>query len=111
MVRMWERDEGTLRCTKNVAIHSASILSMRAANKWLAIGAADNSMSLFQRSNQKVDASGNRNRVDSWKLFRTPEKTAAMVRCVASDPERGRICSGARNGLVRLWDAAIAVHS
>jgi hypothetical protein len=30
-----------------------------------------------------------------------------QVRCAAVDPERGRICTGARNGLLRLWDAGI----
>ncbi|MCO5552882.1 hypothetical protein L7F22_006401 [Adiantum nelumboides] len=108
MVRMWERDEGTLRCTKNVGIHSASVLSLRIGERWLAIGAADNSMSLFQRSEQKA---GGGNRAAGWQLFRTPQRMATVVRCVASDPEKGRICSGARNGLVRLWDAAIAVQS
>lgn len=104
MVRMWERDEGILRCTKNVGIHSASVLSLRAADKWLAIGTADNSMSLFQKAEQRVGTAG-------WQLFRTPQRMAAVVRCIASDPEKGRICSGARNGLIRLWDAAIAVQS
>ncbi|KAI5083987.1 hypothetical protein GOP47_0000156 [Adiantum capillus-veneris] len=107
MVRMWERDEGMLRCTKNVGIHSASILSLRIGERWLAIGAADNSMSLFQRSELKA---GGGNRAAGWQLFRTPQRMATVVRCVASDPEKGRICSGARNGLVRLWDAAIAVQ-
>ncbi|MCO5590562.1 hypothetical protein L7F22_044533 [Adiantum nelumboides] len=108
IVRIWERDEGTLRCTKNVGIHSASVLSLRIGERWLAIGAADNSMSLFQRSEQKA---GGGNRAAGWQLFRTPQRMATVVRCVASDPEKGRICSGARNGLVRLWDAAIAVQS
>lgn len=111
MVRMWERDEGTLRCTKNVGIHSASILSLRAGEKWLAIGAADNSMSLFQRPEQRVGLQASSNRSAGWQLFRTPQRTAAVVRCISSDPEKGRICSGARNGLLRLWDAAINVQS
>lgn len=109
MVRIWESDEGTLRCTKNVGIHSASILSVRAGERWLAIGAADNSMSLFQRQEQRSGTQPS-NRTAGWQLYRTPQRTAAVVRCVSSDPERGRICTGARNGLLRLWDAAVSVQ-
>eukprot|EP00250_Pteridium_aquilinum_P022196 c25321_g4_i1 orf=296-3940(-) len=111
MVRMWERDEGTLKCTKNVGIHSAAILSLRAADKWLAIGAADNSMSLFQRPEQRAGILASSSRAAGWQLFRTPQRMAAVVRCMSSDPEKGRICSGARNGLIRLWDAAISAQS
>lgn len=32
-----------------------------------------------------------------------------QVRCIASDLERKRICSGGRNGLLRLWDATINI--
>lgn len=32
-----------------------------------------------------------------------------QVRCVASDLERKRICSGGRNGVLRLWDATINI--
>ncbi|KDO41987.1 hypothetical protein CISIN_1g0010391mg, partial [Citrus sinensis] len=30
-------------------------------------------------------------------------------RCIASDLERKRICSGGRNGLLRLWEATINI--
>jgi hypothetical protein len=32
-----------------------------------------------------------------------------QVRCVASDLERKRICSGGRNGVLRLWEATINI--
>ncbi|BBN12485.1 protein MpSCD [Marchantia polymorpha subsp. ruderalis] len=103
MVRLWERDDGSLRSVKVVAgVHSAPILSIKAGDKWLAVGAADNSMSLFNRV-------GNQSSVESWQLYRTPPRSAATVRCVTSDVERGRIISGARNGLLRLWEPVSSV--
>eukprot|EP00249_Psilotum_nudum_P015442 c25331_g1_i1 orf=837-3629(-) len=108
MVRIWESEEGILRCVKNVRVHSAAILSVKAGEKWLAIGAADNSMSLFHRPEQRSQTNSS-NRMAGWQLYRTPQRTAAVVRCVASDPDRGRICSGSRNGLLRLWEPAITV--
>ncbi|CAM6088951.1 unnamed protein product [Calypogeia fissa] len=98
MVRFWKREEGSLRSVKSVVgIHSAPILSIKAGEKWLAIGAADNSMSLFHRGSARVD-------VESWQLHRTPSRSAAAIRFVTSDIERGRLISGARNGLLRLWE-------
>lgn len=116
---------------KNITLHNSSILSINAGEHWLGIGAADNSMSLFHRpSNAGTKVSG-------WQLYRVPQKTAAVVwwrssfhmnwkniflfcywdwmefviqvRCVASDLERKRICSGGRNGVLRLWDATINI--
>ncbi|KAF3646518.1 DENN domain and WD repeat-containing protein SCD1 [Capsicum annuum] len=110
LLRFWENDDGGLRCIKNVTIHTASILSIDAGEHWLGVGAADNSMSLFHRPQERLGGFSNAgSKMAGWQLYRTPQKTAAMVRCVASDLERKRICSGGRNGLLRLWDATINI--
>ncbi|KAL0803806.1 hypothetical protein Bca101_096296 [Brassica carinata] len=103
LLRFWENDDDGIKCVKNITLHNSSILSINAGEHWLGIGAADNSMSLFHRpSNAGTKVSG-------WQLYRVPQKTAAVVRCVASDLERKRICSGGRNGVLRLWDATINI--
>ncbi|XP_065860701.1 DENN domain and WD repeat-containing protein SCD1 [Euphorbia lathyris] len=110
LIRFWENEEGGIRCVKNVTIHSAAILSINAGENWLGIGAADNSMSLFQRPQERlgsVPSTGSK--MSGWQLYRTPQKTVAMVRCVSSDLERKRICSGGRNGVLRLWEATINI--
>uniref|UniRef100_A0A0D9YAT3 UDENN domain-containing protein n=1 Tax=Oryza glumipatula TaxID=40148 RepID=A0A0D9YAT3_9ORYZ len=101
---------GGIRCVKNLTLHSASVLSISASDHWLGIGAADNSMSLFHRPQERFGGFSNTgSKVAGWQLYRTPQKTAAMVRCVASDLDRKRICSGGRNGLLRLWDATTSI--
>ncbi|KAJ1376182.1 WD40/YVTN repeat-like-containing domain superfamily, partial [Sesbania bispinosa] len=101
---------GVIRCAKNVTIHNAAILSINAGEHWLGIGAADNSLSLFHRPQERLGGfSGTGSKMAGWQLYRTPQKTVAMVRCIASDLERKRICSGGRNGLLRLWDATINI--
>ncbi|KAM7483016.1 hypothetical protein LguiB_007599 [Lonicera macranthoides] len=110
LLRFWENEEGGIRCVKSVTIHNSSILSINAGEHWLGIGAADNSMSLFHRPQERLGGfSGTGSKMPGWQLYRTPQKTVAMVRCVASDLERKRICSGGRNGLLRLWDATINI--
>ncbi|XP_061344925.1 DENN domain and WD repeat-containing protein SCD1 isoform X2 [Gastrolobium bilobum] len=110
LLRFWENDEGGIRCAKNVTIHNAAILSINAGEHWLGIGAADNSLSLFHRPQERLGSfSGTGSKMAGWQLYRTPQKTVAMVRCIASDLERKRICSGGRNGLLRLWDATINI--
>ncbi|RVX14190.1 DENN domain and WD repeat-containing protein SCD1 [Vitis vinifera] len=101
---------GGLRCVKNVTIHNAPILSVNAGEHWLGIGAADNSMSLFHRPQERLGGfSSTGSKMAGWQLYRTPQRTVALVRCVASDLERKRICSGGRNGLLRLWEATINI--
>ncbi|KAH0869603.1 LOW QUALITY PROTEIN: hypothetical protein HID58_076625 [Brassica napus] len=103
LLRFWENDGDGIRCVKIITLHNSSVLSINAGEHWLGIGAADNSVSLFQRpSNAGTKISG-------WQLYRVPQRTAAVVRCVASDLERKRICSGGRNGVLRLWDATINI--
>ncbi|KAL6552573.1 Scytalone dehydratase [Orobanche hederae] len=110
LLRFWETDDGGIRCVKNVTIHSAPILSVNAGEHWLGIGAADNSMSLFHRPQERLGGlSGAGPKMAGWQLYRTPQKSVAMVRCVASDLERKRICTGGRNGMLRLWDATINI--
>ncbi|PIA39685.1 hypothetical protein AQUCO_02600255v1 [Aquilegia coerulea] len=110
LLRFWENEEGGIRCVKNVTIHSAPVLSINAAEHWLGIGAADNSMSLFHRPQEKLGGfTSAGSKMAGWQLYRTPQRTVAVVRCVASDLERKRICSGGRNGLLRLWDATINI--
>lgn len=108
MVRLWESEEGLRQCVKTVSIHSSAILSIKAGDQWLAIGAADNSMSLFHRLEQRPGVLvGRGDRMAGWQLYRTPQRSAAVVRCVASDIDRGRICSGGRNGILRLWEPMV----
>ncbi|KAG8379360.1 hypothetical protein BUALT_Bualt07G0080500 [Buddleja alternifolia] len=110
LLRFWENDDGGIRCIKNITIHGASILSINAGEHWLGIGAADNSMSLFHRPQERlVGLSTTGSKMAGWQLYRTPQKAVAMVRCVASDLERKRICTGGRNGMLRLWDATINI--
>ncbi|XP_075503526.1 DENN domain and WD repeat-containing protein SCD1 isoform X1 [Primulina tabacum] len=110
LLRFWENDDGGIKCIKNVTIHTSSILSINAGEHWLGIGAADNSMSLFHRPQERLGGlSNSSSRMAGWQLYRTPQKTVAMVRCVSSDLERKRICSGGRNGMLRLWDATINI--
>lgn len=110
LIRFWEKEEGGIRCVKNVTIHSSAIVSINAGEHWLGIGAADNSMSLFHRPQERIGGlSSSGPKVGGWQLYRTPQKTLAVVRCIASDLERKRICSGGRNGLLRLWDATINI--
>lgn len=109
LIRFWE-NEGGIKCVKNLTLHSASVLSISAGDHWLGIGAADNSMSLFHRPQERFGSFSNTgSKVAGWQLYRTPQKTSAVVRCIASDLDRKRICSGGRNGLLRLWDATTSI--
>ncbi|XP_004301063.1 PREDICTED: uncharacterized protein LOC101307503 [Fragaria vesca subsp. vesca] len=110
LLRFWENVEGGIRCVKNVTVHTAAVLSINAAEHWLGIGAADNSMSLFHRPQEKLGGFSNTgSKMAGWQLYRTPQRTAAVVRCVATDLERKRICSGDRKGQLRLWEATINI--
>ncbi|KAG5536223.1 hypothetical protein RHGRI_023864 [Rhododendron griersonianum] len=76
--RPWKL-QGGIRCVKNVTIHAASILSINAGDHWLGIGAADNSMSLFQRPQERLGAlSSTGSKMTGWQLYRTPQKTVAV---------------------------------
>ena len=67
---------------KNVTIHNAAILSISAGEHWLGIGAADNSMSLFQRPQERLGGfSSTGSKIAGWQLYRTPPRTVAVV-CV-----------------------------
>ncbi|XP_072978295.1 DENN domain and WD repeat-containing protein SCD1 [Typha angustifolia] len=110
LIRFWENEEGGIKCIKNLTLHSASILSINAGEHWLGIGAADNSMSLFHRPQERHGGfSSTGSKMTGWQLYRTPQKTVAMARRVASDLDRKRICSGGRDGLLRLWEATINI--
>lgn len=98
-VKFWENSAYDIKCAKDVNLHS-SILSINAGLNWLGIGAADNSMFLFHQP---------QDRSSGWQLYRTQQFSATMVRCVASDLDRKRICSGGRDGRLRLWDATINI--
>ncbi|GLT48924.1 hypothetical protein SLA2020_225120 [Shorea laevis] len=110
LLRFWENEEGGIKSVKNVTIHTGAILSINAGEHWLGIGAADNSMSLFNRPQERLGGfSSPGSKMGGWQLYRTPQRTSAVVRCIASDLERKRICSGGRNGLLRLWEATINI--
>lgn len=71
---------GGIKCVKNFALHSASILSISAGENWLGIGAADNSMSLFHRPQERLSGFASPgSKMAGWQLYRTPQKTVAMV--------------------------------
>ncbi|XP_020600154.1 DENN domain and WD repeat-containing protein SCD1 isoform X4 [Phalaenopsis equestris] len=110
LVKLWENEEG-VRCVKNITAHSGSILSVNAGEHWLGIGAADNSMSLFHRPQERLGgfSSSGGSKMPGWQFYRTPQKSVAVIRCVASDLDRKRICGGGRNGVLRLWDATINI--
>ncbi|KAJ3671152.1 hypothetical protein LUZ60_008578 [Juncus effusus] len=113
LIRFWENEEGVgIKCVKNLTMHNASILSINASESWLGIGAADNSMSLYHKVQDRAvgaSFSANTSKTSNWQLYRTPQKTPALVRCIATDLDRKRICSGGRNGVLRLWDATINI--
>ncbi|KAL8487994.1 hypothetical protein ACS0TY_024319 [Phlomoides rotata] len=110
LVRFWENDDGAIRCIKNLTIHNASVLSINAGEHWLGIAAADNSMSLYHRPQERLGGlSTTGSKMAGWQLYRTPQKAVATVRCAASDLERKRICTGGCNGMLRLWDATINI--
>lgn len=110
-VRFWERDEGTasMRCVETVGVHNGPILSVKASEAWIAIGAADNSMALFHRPEgvRSSVKSLQKSRMAEYQLLRTMHKSAAMVRAVACDVIRARVCSGGRNGVIRLWEPSL----
>ncbi|NP_001316951.1 DENN domain and WD repeat-containing protein SCD1 [Gossypium arboreum] len=102
LLRFWENDEG--KCNAGVNHYSSLFeVCFYPTWLWLGVGAADNSMSLFQRP-PNIGS-----KMSGWQLYRTPQKTNAVVRCVVSDLERKRICSGGRNGVLRLWEATINI--
>ena len=75
---------GGIKCVKNLTLHTASVLSISAGDHWLGIGAADNSMSLFHRPQERFGGFSNAgSKAAGWQLYRTPQKTAAVV-CVSS---------------------------
>ncbi|KAK9714124.1 hypothetical protein RND81_06G073100 [Saponaria officinalis] len=106
-VRFWETNvDGGVKCAKEMSLNS-SILSINAGDEWLGIGTADNTMLLFYKPCETENRSGISNtEMDyvGWQLSRTSQASAAVIRCVASDLERKRICSGGRDGLLRIWD-------
>ncbi|GLJ36915.1 hypothetical protein SUGI_0746310 [Cryptomeria japonica] len=59
MVRIWETHEGSLQRVKTISIHSSDILSVKVGEQWLAIGAADNSMSLFHGIEHRLGVHSN----------------------------------------------------
>lgn len=68
-----------IKCVKNVTIHTAPILSINAGEQWLGVGAADNSMSLFQRPQERLGVPNTGSKMSGWQLYRTPQKTNAVV--------------------------------
>lgn len=63
-----------------MTLHNASILSINAGEHWLGIGAADNSMSLFHRPQERLGGlSATGSKMAGWQLYRTPQKAVATV--------------------------------
>ncbi|KAL3651768.1 Scytalone dehydratase [Castilleja foliolosa] len=104
VLRFWETDDGGIRCVNNVTLKKSPILSINAEENWLGIGAADNTMALFHRPQEPSTGT----KMGAWQLSGTPETPFIKVKCVSSDLERKRICTGgAHEGMLRLWDATI----
>lgn len=71
---------GAIRCIKNLTLHNASVLSINAGEHWLGIAAADNSMSLYHRPQERLGGlSTTGSKMAGWQLYRTPQKAVAMV--------------------------------
>lgn len=71
---------GAISCIKNVTVHNAPILSINAGEQWLGIGAADSSMSLFNRPQDRLGGLSTPGpKMAGWQLYRTPLKSAATV--------------------------------
>lgn len=65
---------------KNLTFHNASVLSINAGEHWLGIAAADNSMSLYHRPQERLGGlSTTGSKVAGWQLYRTPHKAVATV--------------------------------
>ena len=78
---------GGIKFVKNLTLHTASVLSISAVDHWLGIGAADNSMSLFHRPQERFGGFSNAGpKAAGWQLYRTPQKTAAVVRVSSKLP-------------------------
>eukprot|EP00271_Cylindrocystis_brebissonii_P022094 TRINITY_DN830_c0_g9_i1.p1 TRINITY_DN830_c0_g9~~TRINITY_DN830_c0_g9_i1.p1 ORF type:complete len:1306 (+),score=216.55 TRINITY_DN830_c0_g9_i1:618-4535(+) len=128
-VRLWDRADGTLRCVETVGLHNGPILSVKVGERWLAIGAADNSMSLYYRQESGSEGPPERNAssgsaayaaaggalrgttpggqqqgMASWHLLRHMQRVPDLIRQVACDVDRGRICTGSRSGVLRVWE-------
>ncbi|XP_019264583.1 PREDICTED: DENN domain and WD repeat-containing protein SCD1-like isoform X5 [Nicotiana attenuata] len=75
LLGFWENDDGGIRCIKKVTIHTASILSIDAGEHWLGVGAAD-----FHRPQERLGGfSSAGSKMAGLQLYRTPQKTAAML--------------------------------
>ncbi|KAL9239022.1 hypothetical protein vseg_013381 [Gypsophila vaccaria] len=101
-IRFWENVDDDIKCAKEMTLNS-SVLSINVEADWLGIGTADNTMLLFHKPHES-ERNTEANSV-GWQLSRMSQASAAVVRCMASDLERQRICSGGRDGLLRIWDA------
>lgn len=76
---------GGIKSVKNVTIHTGAILSINAGEHWLGIGAADNSMSLFNRPQERLGGfSSPGSKMGGWQLYRTPQRTSAVVCCFST---------------------------
>ncbi|KAL0917829.1 hypothetical protein M5K25_012924 [Dendrobium thyrsiflorum] len=78
LVKFWENEEA-VRYVKNITAHSGSILSVNAGEHWLGIGAADNSMSLFYRPQERLGGFSNSgSKMPGWQFYRAPQKSVAV---------------------------------
>lgn len=82
-VRLWERSEGAVRCVDTLALHSAPVRALKAGEKWLAVAAQDNSLSLFHRQAGEPSAleglHGASSSAGDWQLRRSFNKAPDMV--------------------------------
>ncbi|GJP36339.1 hypothetical protein CLOM_g20858 [Closterium sp. NIES-68] len=127
-VRLWDRGDGVQpRCVKTLTNHAAPIVAVRASDHYVTIAAADDSLSLLHRpfadrlppnsspsltplggpggmSNGARAYMGSVGVMTDWQLSRHLNRAPDLIRHAACDVDRGRICTGARSGVLRVWE-------
>ncbi|CAI5510260.1 unnamed protein product [Closterium sp. Naga37s-1] len=123
-VRLWDRGDGVQpRCVKTLTNHTAPIVAVRASDRYVTMAAEDDSLSLLHRpfadrSSPSLGplggpgsmSNGGRGYVGSvgvmtdWQLARHLNRAPDLIRHAACDVDRGRICTGARSGVLRVWE-------
>ncbi|CAI5956302.1 unnamed protein product [Closterium sp. NIES-64] len=123
-VRLWDRGDGVQpRCVKTLTNHTAPIVAVRASDRYVTMAAEDDSLSLLHRpfadrsspslgplggpgsmSNGARGYVGSVGVMTDWQLARHLNRAPDLIRHAACDVDRGRICTGARSGVLRVWE-------
>uniref|UniRef100_A0A803NCD2 uDENN domain-containing protein n=1 Tax=Chenopodium quinoa TaxID=63459 RepID=A0A803NCD2_CHEQI len=114
-VHIWDIRAGS--CDAILASHGGPVLCVEysALDGGIITGSDDGSVRFWENSAYNIEYNSmllyhqSQDRSGGWQLYRTPHFSASVVRCVASDLDRKTICSGGRDGRLRLWDATINI--